>query len=102
MTAYELMDRMTMPEIREWIEYDQCVYDPAYLRTAMLLARMDALTWRKGQPKPDVERYLPPVRKRKRNGKLDTVALRLRLDQGLGRLSLDSFGLKAGEADNGR
>jgi hypothetical protein len=99
MPAYELMDRMSMPEILEWIEYDQCAYDPAWTRNAMLLAKLDALTWRKGRPKPQVGHYLPQVKKLKHKGQPGGVAaLRLRLDRGLGQLSMSSFGLKPGPA----
>jgi len=95
MTAYELMDRMSMPELLEWIERDGSQHDPAWTRTAMLLAKIDAVTWRKGQRRPDVRRYLPaakvPRPAKGRRG--DVGSIRLRLDHSLGRLSMASFGL---------
>jgi hypothetical protein len=99
MTAYELMERMTYAELLEWCEYDQCVYDHSWIQHAVLCAKIDAATWTKGRPRPDMKRYLPKVKKPRPRKANNVQEIRRRFDLALGNLSLETFGLKQPETN---
>ena len=94
MTAYELMDRMSVDELLDWISYDQCHHDPADERNAMLLAKIDAALWRKGSPRPDPQRYLNKLKLTEVKKSLSVSEIRHKFDVSLGAVSMNTFGLK--------
>jgi hypothetical protein len=66
MTAFELMERMTIEELQLWVEYDDCVIPRQAYQFAALMAKLD---WHKGVKRPDPGRYLPTVKGRPRRRK---------------------------------
>jgi hypothetical protein len=101
MTCYELVDRMCVEEILEWIDYDESHYDPDDYRLALLLTKIDAAMWTKGRPKPDHKKYLKKIKKAKPKRSENVQQLKQRLDLSLGVASPETFGMKSAET-NGR
>lgn len=66
MTAFELMERMTVEELQLWVEYDNFVIPRSTYQFAALMAKLD---WHKGVKRPDMGRYLPKVKGRPRRRK---------------------------------
>jgi hypothetical protein len=65
MTAFELMDRMTVQELRLWVERDATYISKTDYIVAALLAKLD---WIKGVKSPDPTRYLKQPKAGKRRG----------------------------------
>jgi hypothetical protein len=63
MTAFELMARMSVDEMRLWVEHDRTDISVAAIRHAEVLSKLD---WIKGVKSPDPRRYLPKLPKSRR------------------------------------
>ncbi len=63
MTAFELMDRMTMEEINLWVEYDNMNVSKSDYQFAVIAAKLD---WIKGVKRPDPRIYLPGVKRKRK------------------------------------
>lgn len=75
MTAFELMERISVEELLEWVEYDQCYFDDSWNQHAMLCCLIESLTWKKGSPKPDPEKWRPRVKKRPQDAEKDQLLI---------------------------
>jgi hypothetical protein len=64
--AYELMSRMSMPEILDWIEYDAQHFDPSWYPHANLMALIANFTSKKRRHPKEFLPKMKKVRRRRR------------------------------------
>jgi hypothetical protein len=66
MTAFEVMERMTMEEMLMWEAYDNIHISKHDYQFAAMMCQIE---WHKGVPHPDMKRYLPKIKGRPRRRK---------------------------------
>jgi hypothetical protein len=70
MTAFELMDRMSVEEMRLWVEFDMTHIRKQDYQYATLMGKLD---WIKGVRRPKAEPYLPRVKKQRKRKTLAEI-----------------------------